>query len=100
MDDRINEWAPESAAEQPNFRATEFILSSFFAELGETSFDPGDVAAERVQPGRLFELGAGLLQPQVENLLADVPAIGEQLRLGLFLNLFSLRFFHRCKELK
>jgi hypothetical protein len=72
------------------FFQEQFISSSFLAKLRKAGFNPGHVAAQRVQPRRFLKLRAGLLQPQVENLLADVPAISQQFRLGLFLNLFSL----------
>jgi hypothetical protein len=35
-------------------------------------FDPGHVTAQRSQAGGLFQLRAGLLPPQVKDLLAQV----------------------------
>src|ERR1035437_7985170 len=48
----------------------------FPAELGDAGFDASDVAAQGAQAGGLLELGAGLLQTQIENLLPQVAAIG------------------------
>jgi len=68
----------------------EGISGGLFAKLREARFNAGDIPAEGVQPRRLLKLGARLLQPQIKNFLADIPAVREQFRLGFFLNLFSL----------
>ena len=50
------------------------------AQLRDAGFNARDVTAQGAQARRLFKLGAGLLQSQIEYLLAPVPAIGHQLR--------------------
>jgi len=71
---------------------------SFITELRNSGFDAGDVAAEGVKARGLFELGAGLLEAQIENLLAHVAAISKKFGKRLFLNFFALILFHNDYE--
>src|SRR6266571_1110276 len=66
----------------------------FVAKLRNPGFNAGNVAAQCAEAARFFELGAGLLQPEIENVVPEIAAIGQQLRHRLFLNLFAFFFFH------
>lgn len=91
----MREWflSPFHHSSIPLFRF--FISGSFLAELRNSSFDAGDVAAQSVKARRFFELRAGLLQAQIENLLAQIAAVGEELGKRLFLDFFALILFHK-----
>src|ERR1039458_8078153 len=67
----------------PRTASVEFIVSAissrFFwqlrsarAELGDARFHPRDVPAQRPQARRFLQLGARLLQTQVEHFMAQV----------------------------
>jgi hypothetical protein len=66
--------------------------------LGNTGFDAGDVAAKSVKARRFFELSAGLLEAEIENLLAHVAAICHEFGKRLFLDFFALILFHKIKS--
>src|SRR2546426_507859 len=66
----------------------------FVAKLRNPGFNAGNVAAQGAKAARFFELGAGLLQAEIENVVPEVAAISQQFRHGLFLNLFAFFFFH------
>ena len=54
-------------------------------------WEEGDVAPQVTEPGGFLQLAAGLLQAQVENLLAQVAAPGGQF---LRVQIFDFRHFH------
>jgi hypothetical protein len=62
--------------------------------LGNTGFDSSNVAAESAKAGGFFQLGAGLLEAQIENFLAQIPAFSVQFSRGFLLNVFALFFLH------
>ncbi len=64
------------------------------AQLRDVRFNARDVTPQYPQPRRFLELGAGLLQAQVENLLPPIPAIRQEFGQRLLLNLFPLRLLH------
>jgi hypothetical protein len=70
-------------------------LGRFFAQSGYAGFDAGNIAAQRAQASRFFELGAGLLQAQVKDFLAQVASVRSQLFQRFFLNLFALSLLHK-----
>jgi hypothetical protein len=70
------------------------MLSSFIAELGNSGFDAGNVAAKGVKARGFLELSAGLLKAQIEDFLAHIAAISMEFRKRLFLNFFALILFH------
>jgi hypothetical protein len=72
-------------------------LSGFFAECGDSGFDAGDVAAKGVKARGFFELSAGLLKAEVENLLAQIAAIRHEFGKRLFLDFFALILFHKLR---
>jgi hypothetical protein len=43
-------------------------------------FDSGNVAPDGAQPGRLFQLAGGFLQPQVEQLLTQPRSLASMAR--------------------
>jgi hypothetical protein len=62
--------------------------------LGKSGFDTSDVAAKSVKARGFFELSTGLLEAQIENLLAQIAAIRHEFGKRLFLNFFALILFH------
>jgi hypothetical protein len=79
----------------PTFQYSSSSFSGgFFAELGKSGFDTSDVAAKSVKARGFFELSTGLLEAQIENLLAQIAAIRHEFGKRLFLNFFALILFH------
>ena len=56
------------------------LLGLLITELRNPRLQTRDVAAQLAQPRRLLELGAGLLQAQIEHFLAQIPALGREFR--------------------
>ena len=85
------------ACDIPTFQGLRILFHGsccFTAQLRNPRFNARDVATQRAQAARLFELRAGLLQPQIKYFLPQIPAVRQQLGRGLFLNLLSLGLFH------
>jgi len=66
--------------------------------VGTYAFDAGDVAAKSVKARRFFELSAGLLEAEIENLLAHVAAVRHEFGKRLFLDFFALILFIKIKS--
>src|SRR5829696_5754921 len=98
--------SPMRSLRFPRTRVVVSVISQLrllFARNGDESFDARDVAAQVAQARGLLQLPAGLLQPQVEHLLAQVPPLGGQLRRS---QIHLLQFSHlhtytaaRCREI-
>src|SRR5437016_4646913 len=73
--------SPTRSLRWPRCRFVSGIFNSggLAAQFGNSGFNSGDVAAQQPEPRRFFQLGAGLLQAQVKQFLAQVAALGRQL---------------------
>src|SRR5687768_13109273 len=76
------------------FSVSAIQLLRLFAQRGDPGFKPGNVPAQGAKPGRFFQLAAGLLESQIENLLPQVAAFGLQFRQG---QIFYFVFLH-CRS--
>src|SRR5205814_7742307 len=85
---------PTRSLRWPRWRFVSGIVDSgsLAAQLGNSGLDPRDVAAQTAQSRRLFQLGAGLLQPQIKQFLAQVAALDRQLDQRVIL---QVGHFHR-----
>ena len=65
----------------------------FLRSCGDAGFDARDVAAQGAQARGLFQLRAGLLQAQIEHLLAQVAALRPAIPAASFLSFLFVDIF-------
>src|ERR1700682_2691173 len=68
------------------------------APLAENGLDAGDVAPHLAHPRGVFELTAGALETQVEDLLAERVELLAELVLGTDAQVAGLHAFHGCSS--
>src|SRR6266540_1636134 len=73
--------SPTRSLRWPRCRFVSGIFNSggLSAQFGNTGFNSRDIAAQHPEPRRFFQLGTGLLEPQVKQFLAQVAPLGRQL---------------------